>query len=140
MSQACWPAAADGRYWIDTVVGGQNVRCMVDLGLIDPLGWLGLELEPALYDRLKQLGQLTSFKYRSRRDASGQLVWLESGETRAQLCDPTSQQPVGPVAQLFVGRGAASLPNRVGVVFFHRLPGCKVAWDLDTRLWYIEYP
>lgn len=140
MNQVCWPAAADGRYWIDVAIGGQDTRCMVDVGLIDPLDRLGIELEAALYDRLRQLGQLSSFQYRSRRDSSGQTVRLESGETVAQLLDPANRQPVAPAVQLFACRGFPGLPSRVGVVFFHRLVGCKVNWDLGSRLWCIECP
>jgi hypothetical protein len=37
-------------------------------------------------------------------------------------------------------RGAPGVPDRVGVVFFHRLHGCRVLWELDSRTWCVEYP
>jgi len=42
--------------------------------------------------------------------------------------------------QLHVCRGVEGVPNRVGVVFFHRLAGCRVHWELDSRNWRVEVP
>ena len=33
-----------------------------------------------------------------------------------------------------------NIPSRVGVVFFHKLSGCRVDWELDARSWCLEYP
>jgi hypothetical protein len=58
MAQACWQAAADGRYRIDVFIGNSSLQIMVDLGLVDPLDLIGFELEPSIYDRLDQSGFL----------------------------------------------------------------------------------
>ena len=113
---------------------------MVDSGLVDPLGLIGFELEPSVYDSLDQGGFLTQIQTRRSRNASGQYSHAKSGLTNAQLLDPVTGQPVGPSVQLYVSRGKQGLPNRVGVVFFHRLKGCRILWDLDSRTWWIEYP
>jgi hypothetical protein len=113
---------------------------MIDLGLVDPRHDVGFELEPAVYDQLKAGGWLSRFQYRFRRDANGQISRSESGLTFTQLFDPTASQAVGPVAHLHICRGVFAVPNRVGVVFFHRLAGCKIYWELDHRTWTVEFP
>ena len=139
MGIACWQAAADGRYWIDVVVGNMDLRAMIDLGMVDPLHQIGFEVEPSIYDQLKQTGQLSGYRMRSRRDASGQSFHTESARTTAQLLDPHNRKRIGPLSRLFVSRGNQGVPSRIGVVFFHNLPRCKVHWDLDARNWCIEY-
>jgi hypothetical protein len=113
---------------------------MVDLGLVDPLDRVGFELDHSAYRGLKQSGGLTRFDRRSRRDASGRVSWSESGLGSAQLLDPISQKPDGPVVALYMSCGSPGVPSRVGPVFFHRLTGCCVLWDLDRRLWAIDCP
>lgn len=140
MGQACWQAATDGRYHIDVVIGNYNLQVMVDSGLVDRLDLVGFEVESFIYDRLNQAGFLTQKRDRLSRNASGQYISAESGLARAQLLDPVLGQPVGPIVQLYVSRGQRGLPNRVGVVFFHRLKGCRILWDLDNRTWCVEYP
>jgi hypothetical protein len=140
MGQVIWPAAPDGRYWIDVALGNEEVLCMVDTGLVDPLDRIGFELEPQLFDRLKTQKGVTAFQYRWRRDASGQTVRFECGLTQAQLTDPATRQRVGPIVPTYVCRGSAGVPIRVGAVFFHHLTGCKVKWDLAARVWCVDYP
>jgi hypothetical protein len=113
---------------------------MVDSGLVDPLHRIGFEMDPVWYDQLKQAGQFQRFQYRDRRDASGRMVRTESGLISAQLIDPATQQPVGPVVAMYVSRGNVGIPSRVGLVFFHSLHGCNVIWDLGGRIWCIQYP
>ncbi len=137
MAELSWRAAADGRYWIDVSVGGEVTRVMVDLGLVDPSHAVGFELEPDLYDRLKQSGRLSRFQLRYRRDANGGITRSESGLTTVQLVDPTTGLCRGAEVRVHVCRGAESVPSRVGVVFFHRLTGCQVRWNLDDRTWQI---
>src|SRR4051794_34236959 len=124
-----WHCTADGRYWIDVAVGSVDCRLMVDTGIVDPRDQVGLEIDPAIYDRLKQTGQFSHYMRRSRRDASGIVRVFEIGQTTAQLIDPVGRVRVGPVADVYVLRGAAGVPDRVGLVFFHRLTGCRVNWD-----------
>jgi hypothetical protein len=113
---------------------------MVDLGLVDPLGRVGLEVDPTAYGQLKHSGQFARFRRRSRRDASGRSSWTESGLITAQVVSPATRQPVGPPVSIYVSCGAPAVPNRVGIAFFHRLSGCRVLWDLDQQMWCIEYP
>src|SRR5262245_27924627 len=140
MPQVCWRAAADGRYWLDVVVAGRVMSCMLDLGLVDPHDQLGLEAEPTLYDQCHRAGQLSNLHRRPRRDASGRCVTLDCGELSVQLYDVQARQPVGPPVRLLAARSTPHLPARVGVVFFHRLTGCRVVWDLGARVWCVEYP
>jgi hypothetical protein len=140
MAQARWQVTADGRYFIDVVIGNYNLRVMVDTGLVDPLDMVGVELEPSIYDRLDQSGALANKRTRVSRNAGGQYSNTRTGLTNVQLFDPITAQPVGPVVRLFASRGRRGLPSRVGVVFFHRLTGCRILWDLDSRGWCIEYP
>jgi len=58
MPQVHWPAALDGRYWIDVAVGTEELLAIMDLGLVDPRDQIGLELEPLLFDALKGTGHL----------------------------------------------------------------------------------
>jgi hypothetical protein len=140
MQQACWKAATDNRYWIDVLLGQQPLSVMVDVGLVDAQGRVGFEVDPAVYDHLKGTGHLSAFRQRTRRDASGRLATSETGRTAAQLRSPRTALPIGPQVQVYLSRGDAGVPSRVGVVFFHVLRGCRVIWDLDQRLWCIEWP
>ena len=140
MNRACWPAAPDGRYWIDAALGTMSVRLMLDTGLVHPLHHVGLELAPVLFDNLRQAGQMVGAGQRQRRDASGQLVVMLAGLMRAQLIDPVIRQVIGPVVSVSAFRGALNVPSRVGVEFFHRLTGCRADWDFDNRLWCVECP
>jgi hypothetical protein len=140
MPQAQWQAAVDGRYWIDVALAGQHLRIMIDLGLVDPLHQVGFEIDPALYDALNQAGHFSRFHQRSRRDASGQLSWFDTGQITARLVCPVTRQGIGPTVSLFAARGAPGVPARVGVVFFHLLTGSRVDWDLDQRTWCIDCP
>ena len=112
---------------------------MINLGLVDPTNHVGFVFEPAVYDALKQT-DMKSFQLRYHRDASGLITRLESGQAVARLFDSSQQKAVDPVVKAYASRGAAGIPNRVGVVFFHRLNGSRVLWELDARKWVIEYP
>jgi hypothetical protein len=140
MPEISWKATPEGRYWIDVVVAGRPLQAMVDAGLVDPRLRVGYELEANIYDQLRWPGRFSLFRFRSRRDAGGRVSRSETGLTTTQLLSPSSGQPVGPVTRTYVSRGLPGLPNRVGVVFFHQLTACRVAWDLDGRMWSIEYP
>jgi hypothetical protein len=140
MGQASWRATADGRYWVDVELGNLNLRLMIDLGLLDPLDQVAFEVEPAIYDLLKRSGQLAQSHIRNWRNASGRSTKTEVGLIESRLIDPVNGQPVGPVVLKYVNRGTLGVPSRVGVVFFHSLSGCKVIWDLDNRMWSVEYP
>ncbi|HZU34862.1 MAG TPA: hypothetical protein VFA18_03075 [Gemmataceae bacterium] len=140
MAQVCWQGTLAGRYHIDVALGGFRTPLMIDLGLVDSAQQVGFSIQPALYDKLKQAGALGLLQTFSRMDASGQISQTESGLVSAQLLDPATGRPVGPAVQLYVLRGNPGVPDRVGVVFFHRLPGCRVLWALGTRTWCIEYP
>lgn len=122
------------------IVAGHELSVMIDLGLVDPSGFVGFELEPAVYDDLKAASQLSHFNYRFRRDASGRVTRTESGLTTAQLRSPERRIPLGPRVSTYVCRGEQGIPNRVGVAFFQRLVGGQVLWDLDSRSWKIECP
>src|SRR5438874_12503689 len=113
---------------------------MLDTGLVDRNNQIGFEVDRAVYDALAQNGQLLSAGARVRRDASGRTHWLRVGFVTARLCDPATGVTVGPTVRCLVLRNFSSVPNRVGVAFFHRLTGCRVVWDLDARLWCVEYP
>lgn len=140
MAPISWRANSAGAYWIDVVVGSLPLPLMVDTGLTDPRNQIGFALEPATYDQLKQARQLSHFRARVSRDASGKYVTVETAETTAQLLDPTARGHAGPIVRLFVSRGAPGVPSRVGVPFFHHLKGCHVEWDLDAHTMSIEYP
>jgi hypothetical protein len=140
MGRCYWPATWEGHYWIDVALGPLEVRVMIDIGLVDPLHQQGFEIEPGIFDQLKRTGQFTRLADRSRRDASGRTVRTENGRATAQLLDPATRQRVGPKVDVNVSRGAPHVPSRAGVVFFHKLTGCRVLWDLDSRTWCVEYP
>jgi hypothetical protein len=140
MPQACWQAAPDGTYWIDVALAGRVIPLMIDLGMVDASGRGGFSLEPPLYDQIKQAGTFTQFFTDYRLDASGGITSRENGLLSAQLIDPLSHQGIGPIVQLYAARGAVMVPNRVGVVFFHHLVGCRALWNLDQRRWCVEYP
>lgn len=140
MGLARWPAERDGRYWLDIALGNHALRLMIDLGLVDPHHWVGFELEPSVYDQLKAAGQIVFPSLRSRRDATGNSATLESGMTNAQLLEPVGRQRVGPRVTTAALRSFHNVPSRVGIAFFHRLTGCRVLWQLDSRQWCIEFP
>jgi len=140
MPTTSWNANPRGEYWIDVSLGGQHFSVLIDTGLIDSRGQVGFSIDPTLYDRIKQAGGFRSHQSHSRLTASGQISVTESGSLDAQLLSPPSRIPVGPVVDIYVFRGAAGVPDRVGVAFFHLLRGCNVTWDLDQRLWTINCP
>jgi hypothetical protein len=140
MSQVSWAAAPDGRYWIDILVGSRPLRFLIDLGLVDPAQAVGLEVEPHVFDSLQQAGDLVGAGARTWRDATGRLHSVASGWARVQLLDPATAFGIGPTVRLFITRGFPAVPNRVGVVFFHRLSGCSVLWQLDQRSWCVNIP
>jgi len=140
MPQACWTANSRGEYWIDVLLGGRPLRVLIDTGLIDGHGQVGFSIEETLYDQIKQSGGFRQHQMHSRLTASGHVSMTESGALDAQLLCPQSQVPVGPIASVYVFRGAIAVPDRVGIAFFHRLSGCKVSWELDLRRWCVEYP
>ncbi len=139
MGRTSWQASSSGSYWIDIVVGHLPLHLMVDTGLTDPRNELAFALEPGVYDQLRKSHQLSRFRTRISRDASGRYATVETAETPAQLFDPKTGQRVGPVVRLFVSRGASKVPSRVGVPFFHHLKDCRVEWNLAAQDWCIEY-
>jgi hypothetical protein len=140
MNQATWSVAADGRYWLDFQLGSLVVSLLVDTGLVDPQDRVGMEVEPAIFDQLRQAGQLTQLHDRTRCDASGQLARRAVGQVTAQLLHPQTRQLIGPAVPLDVLRCFPSVPNRVGVSFFHHLQSCQVVWNLTNRTWCVEWP
>jgi hypothetical protein len=140
MAQVHWQVASSGAYLIDVMVGDIAAQTIIDLGLTDPSNQVGLALDPDIYDRLKQSQQLSRFRARLSRDASGRYSTIETAFTTARLIDPLTGQAVGPAVRLFASRGAPGVPNRVGVPFFHHLSRCSVIWELNRQTWTIEYP
>lgn len=140
MTRACWPVDSDGRYLVDIALGATPCRLMVDTGLVDRTGQVGFEIDPVLFDALEQSGELLRAGRRFRLDSSGQTVRLKVGFVVAHLLDPSNGSPIGPAVRCLAFRNVSGVPSRVGIVFFHRLTGCRVAWDLDTRTWCVEYP
>ena len=140
MTRACWPAATDGRYFVDVALGTMPCRLMSDTGLVDPIGQVGFEIDPALFDVLEQSGQLLRAGRRPRSDSSGRTILLKTGFVVARLLDPSSGSPIGPAVRCLAVRNVPGVVSRVGVIFFHRLTGCRVDWDLDARLWCVECP
>jgi len=140
MGKAEWNAAPDGKYWLDIAVGSLDLVLMLDTGITDNRHWVGCELEAAAYARLKAAGEFRHIAHRTVRDAAGGQTRRECGMIGVQLIDSTTGGRVGPVVDVFVSQGVASVPSRVGVAFFHRLAGCRVIWELDQRTWSIEYP
>jgi hypothetical protein len=113
---------------------------MIDLGLLDLKHKVGFAVDPAVYDLLQRAGQVARSQPRRRRDASGHWSVTVAGIVTAQLIDPATQQRIGPVVRLHALRGVPGVPSWVGVVFFHRLHGCRVLWELNSRTWCVEYP
>ena len=113
---------------------------MVDTGIVDPLNRVGGEIEPATYDALKRGGRFRRHMLRSRRDANGRVQQFEIGLVAVQPIDPATRLRIGPTVDIDLMRGVAGVPSRVGLVFFHRLTGCRVVWDLGGRTWSIEIP
>jgi hypothetical protein len=140
MAHVSWTVAANGRYWMDLIIGARRLRFMVDLGLVDPANDVGLEIDPQLFEYIEKAGGFLTQRRRTWRDASGKYQRVDSGLLVAQLFDSSLQAGVGPAVRLFATKGVANLPNRVGVVFFHKLLGCSVTWNLDQRVWRIDYP
>ena len=140
MPQANWNANARGEYWIDVRLGGHALPVLIDTGMIDAKGQVGFSIDEVLYDAIKKAGGFTSHQMHARLTANGQITVTESGSLDAQMIDPQSQNAVGPIVHVYMYRGAAGVPNRVGVAFFHLLKGCKVLWNLDQRVWGVEYP
>lgn len=140
MNRACWHAARDSRYVIDVALGGFATPLMLDTGIVDSWNRVGAEIEPVFFDRLKQAGLASGIQERWRTDASGRRSKQEIGEVTAQLIDPVTRARIGPLVRMDVMRNPAKVPSRVGVLFFHRLTGCRVDWDLDNKVWCVEYP
>jgi hypothetical protein len=89
---------------------------------------------------LEQSGQLLRAGERHRRDASGRRAKLPLGFVTVRLIDPVAHTPIGPLVRCLALRNFAGVVSRVGGVFFHRLTGCRVEWDLDARTWCVECP
>jgi hypothetical protein len=140
MTRACWTAASDGSYWIDIALGTMPNTLMLDTGLTDKAGQVAFELHTAVYNTLEQAGQLLAAGYTRRRDASGRQVRLPIGLVVARLIEPTSGSLIGPPVRCLAVRNSANVPSRVGVVFFHRLTGCRADWEFDTRVWCVACP
>ncbi len=139
MTTAMWSADPQGRYWLDVLLGGQTISVMVDSGLVDPDQRVGFELDRTLFDQLKESGKLSGWALRVRKDASGRSSALECASTDGSLAVPGTTDPFGRTIQIHVARGAAQIPSRVGVVFFHRLPGCRVLWNCELRTWSVSF-
>ena len=140
MPQVGWSANSRGEYWLDVDLGGLPITVLVDSGLIDSNGQVGFSIVPSLYDQIKRSGGFQHHQTHSRLTADGTISHTESGSLDARLLCPLTRATVGPAVTCYVFRGAAGVPDRVGIAFFHLLKGCKVQWDLDRRIWCIEYP
>jgi hypothetical protein len=140
MPDVSWTADPSGAYWIDVQLAGRPFNVLIDTGLIDRLGEVGFSIEASDYDAIKKAGGFRKHQIHSRMMADGTLLITESGSLDAQLICPQTLNLVGPVAHVYVYRGAPGVPDRVGLAFFHQLKGCKVLWDLDQRTWRIDYP
>ena len=138
MATATWQCSANGRYWLDVLVGSLQVSLMIDTGLVDPEQRVGIELEPHLFDQLEQSGKLSGRALRIRKDAGGHASPLYCAAVDASLTTPETSQPLGPSIRIHVARGVAGVPSRVGVAFFHKLPGCRVVWDCSAKTWSIS--
>jgi hypothetical protein len=139
MSRVCWSATSRGEYWIDVNLGAHPLKVLIDSGLIDGRGQVGFSVDESLYDSIKHAGGFHNHQMHTRLTAGGQISLTESGSLDAQLICPHTRNPVGPIVHIGVFRGVSGVPNRAGVAFFHLLKGCNVLWDLDQRLWCIEY-
>jgi DNA-binding GntR family transcriptional regulator len=140
MPSVRWIANSRGEYWIEVNLGGRPLQVLVDSGLIDGKGQVGFSVDESLYDDIKQASGFMSHQKHARLTADGQILLTESGSLDAQLMSAQTQTPVGPVVHVYVYRGVAGFPHRVGVAFIHLLKGCKVFWDLDQREWRVDYP
>jgi hypothetical protein len=140
MSQVGWNANSRGEYWIDVSLGGHSLSVLIDTGLIDARGQVGFSIDPAQYDKIKCAGGFRVHQMHTRLTADGQISLTESGSLDAQMLSRQTMQVVGPAVHVHVFRGSVGVPDRVGLAFFHPLKGCRVFWDLDQRLWIVEYP
>jgi hypothetical protein len=140
MSRVCWNANSHGEYWIDVNLGVHSLQVLIDSGLIDRRGQVGFSIDESVYDQIKQAGGFQNHQLHSCLSANGQISLTESGGLKAQMVDPSTGNPVGPIVPISVFRGAPGVPNRVGLAFFHLLKGCRVLWELSKRSWCIEYP
>lgn len=126
MPQSSWAADSEGLHWVEIAIGDRELPTLVDLGLADRRGQVGISIEPVLYDHFKQSGFFARHLVHARLDASGRVSITESGEILSRIIEPVSRTPVGPAVRLFAFRGTQGVPNRIGVAFFHHLAGCKV--------------
>ena len=140
MPQVCWSATLRGEYWIDVNLGGRPLKVLIDSGLIDARGQVGFSVDETLYDSIDQAGGFQQHQIHTRLTADGHVSLTESGSLDAQLICPQTRSLVGPLVHVHVFRGVPGVPSRAGLAFFHLLKNCKVLWDLDQRLWCIEYP
>ena len=140
MPQAIWISNPHGEYWLDVNLANHSLKVLIDTGLIDSRGQVGFSIEEPLYDAIKQAGGFGYHQKHTRLTADGKISQTESGSLDAQMICPQTRNLVGPVVNVFVFRGVPGVPNRVGLAFFHLLKGCKFLWDLEHRLWNIEYP
>ena len=111
---------------------------MIDTGLIDPLGQVGFELPPEMFDRLLESNSLRDVTTRSRRDASGRKSQMYVGAADVRLAEPDTKTPVSSVIHVSVARGVNGLPARAGLTFFHALPDGRVHWDCSGQTWTME--
>lgn len=140
MRRAIWPVGSNGRFRIDVTLGSLTLVAMIDTGLVDPHRRVGFEIEPDLYDCLRLAGELSLLRRRRRIDVSGKSFVNEVGQTTARLIDPIARRPIGLEVRIDVMRGAPGVPSRAGTEFYPRLAGCRVEWELDGRLWCVEFP
>ena len=138
MATATWQPAANGRYWLDMLLESLRVPLMIDTGLVDPEQRVGIELDPPLFDQLEQSGKLSGWALRVRKDAVGRSMPLSCAAVAASLAIPGTSTPLGPTIHIHVARGVAGVPSRVGLAFFHKLPGCRVIWDCPARTWSVS--
>ena len=135
MATATWQCTANGRYWLDVLVGSLPVPLMIDTGVVDPEQRVGLELEPQRFAVLQPTGKFSQRALRVRKDAGGQCLPLICAAVDASLSTPGANQPLGPSIRIHVARGVAGVPSRVGLAFFHKLPECRVVWDCAAKTW-----
>jgi len=140
MQCVTWKAGPDGRYWIDAALGSQSLRLMIDLGLVDPADQVGLVVRPGVFETLKRRGELSNLITRFHRSATGHVTSSESGLVRGHLIVPGSELQFGPAIEVYVSCGASNVPDRVGVVFFHRLGEGKATWKFAPQVWEFQFP
>ena len=138
--RACWSTTTDGSYVIDFAFGKFTEKLTIDTGIIDNQREVGFDLDADLWDKIFYAGVFQLFRRRRRQDASGRTLVLDSGLLTTQMLDPISKLAIGPSVDLYASRSPRDVSSRVGVVFFHNLTGCSVHWDLDAKLWCIDYP